>query len=442
MELCAKGDLRGRIEKLKDIGAALTEASLMKILIQVLIALDVLHLARFLHRDLKPENIFVDEKDDVKIGDVGCAKELDSTEAVAQTQVGTPPYESPEVVKGEEYNSSADMWSVGVLLYELIMLERPFGGMKTFQLNQAILAGKYKPIPKGRCPTEVIVIVEALLNMNAQLHPSARKLLQNPFIRAHAAVLKDASGKSLLTYLPAAAPPAEKRDLFVYVGSVARVALLLRVTPDTTFQTIREMIAKEAFMSLTVLRLVKTFKGEIISDWATVGGINTEEIYAYEDFPLTSITIANKGDEFRIVVNGQMKIEEVFDAIHKERPNLYGEYLTYQRRAADGSYRIVRIDSHGGMLVQHNVKQGEVMEPGYYFGKKIYVRTLTNGLMPFPLLCVNDTVEALKKKIFERLGIESRIQKLIYNGRELDNSWKLSDYDIQNHSFIYMITKK
>lgn len=98
MELCPKGDLRTRIENLKNLGTILSETNLMKITIQLLLGLALLHKNRFIHRDMKPENVFVDKEDNVKIGDFGCAKELDLVGGKTKTFIGTPEYESPQVL--------------------------------------------------------------------------------------------------------------------------------------------------------------------------------------------------------------------------------------------------------------------------------------------------------------------------------------------------------
>lgn len=64
----------------------------------------------------------------VKIGDFGIAKVLSATLQKARTQVGTPYYLSPEIVQSQPYSFSTDVWSMGVMLYELCMQKPPFDG--------------------------------------------------------------------------------------------------------------------------------------------------------------------------------------------------------------------------------------------------------------------------------------------------------------------------
>ncbi len=76
-----------------------------------------------LHRDLKPSNIFLDEKQNAKLGDFGFAKALQSDaegiSVYAKTYLGSPYYMSPEQCNGQEYNEKSDIWSLGIILYEM-----------------------------------------------------------------------------------------------------------------------------------------------------------------------------------------------------------------------------------------------------------------------------------------------------------------------------------
>ena len=66
----------------------------------------------------------------IKIGDLGIAKQLNAREDLTRTMIGTPYYLSPEIVKGFSYNHKTDIWSLGVILYELCTLKRPFNTAK------------------------------------------------------------------------------------------------------------------------------------------------------------------------------------------------------------------------------------------------------------------------------------------------------------------------
>ena len=87
-----------------------------------------IHDRKVIHRDLKGQNIFLTKKGIVKIGDFGIAKVLMNTMQKAKTVVGTPYYLSPEVVQSNAYSYSTDIWSMGVILYEMVMQKPPFDG--------------------------------------------------------------------------------------------------------------------------------------------------------------------------------------------------------------------------------------------------------------------------------------------------------------------------
>lgn len=77
------------------------------------------HDRKILHRDIKSQNIFLTTKEEVKIGDFGISKVLEHTKDNLQTLVGTPCYLSPEIIENKGYNLKSDIYSLGVLLYEM-----------------------------------------------------------------------------------------------------------------------------------------------------------------------------------------------------------------------------------------------------------------------------------------------------------------------------------
>jgi serine/threonine-protein kinase len=97
----------------------------------VLNALAYIHANGVVHRDLKPENILVDENDNIKLIDFGIAGDTSSrrlTYANFTTALGTPDYISPEQVKGKRGDGRSDIYSMGVILYEMLTGKLPFHG--------------------------------------------------------------------------------------------------------------------------------------------------------------------------------------------------------------------------------------------------------------------------------------------------------------------------
>ena len=95
---------------------------------QICSALDHAHQNRVVHRDVKPANIMILDSGLVKVTDFGIAKVLSMGMTQAGQILGTPNYMSPEQVKGRQIDGRSDIFSLGVILYELVTGERPFGG--------------------------------------------------------------------------------------------------------------------------------------------------------------------------------------------------------------------------------------------------------------------------------------------------------------------------
>lgn len=105
------------------------------------------HDRKIMHRDLKAQNIFLTKNGIVKLGDFGIAKVLSNTAEKAVTIVGTPYYLSPEIIQNSPYNFKSDIWSLGVLLYEMIALKPPFNGSNIHMLAMQIVKGQFAPLP-------------------------------------------------------------------------------------------------------------------------------------------------------------------------------------------------------------------------------------------------------------------------------------------------------
>ena len=111
MAYCRSGDLKGRVKRAKSRNKLFKEQTIMDWFVQMCFGLNYMHKKHIMHRDLKPQNVFLTENNKiVKLGDFGVTRELNSTQALAKTQVGTPYYMSPELARNEQYSFQSDVW--------------------------------------------------------------------------------------------------------------------------------------------------------------------------------------------------------------------------------------------------------------------------------------------------------------------------------------------
>ncbi|XP_029847730.2 inhibitor of nuclear factor kappa-B kinase subunit alpha [Ixodes scapularis] len=127
MEYCTGGNLRQVLQKRENC-CGLPERDVRRVLSDVSSGLQYLHTHHVVHRDLKPENVVLQEKDGTvvyKIIDLGYAKEFDQS-SLCNSFVGTLQYLAPELFERKPYTRAVDLWSLGIIAYEVIVGQRPF----------------------------------------------------------------------------------------------------------------------------------------------------------------------------------------------------------------------------------------------------------------------------------------------------------------------------
>jgi NIMA (never in mitosis gene a)-related kinase len=148
MDFADAGDLAQAIDRQKKAGEPFAESAVLRWTAMVVLALRHAHERKVLHRDLKPQNIFLTSDGEVRLGDFGISRVLTSTLAVANTCVGTPLYLAPELINGEPYGGSCDIWSLGVVLHEMCALKPPFIANVAPALYLKIVNDDPVPIPE------------------------------------------------------------------------------------------------------------------------------------------------------------------------------------------------------------------------------------------------------------------------------------------------------
>ena len=135
LELAEKGNLFSYLRKLPK---PLSNDEIREIYKKICLGVQAIHKAGIVHRDLKPENILLNKDLEPKICDFGWSTEIGKTEERG-TFCGTYEYMAPEIYENEKYNGSVDVWSMGVLLYEMFHGYSPFGNKCVFKIYKNIV---------------------------------------------------------------------------------------------------------------------------------------------------------------------------------------------------------------------------------------------------------------------------------------------------------------
>ncbi|GLJ43271.1 hypothetical protein SUGI_0898430 [Cryptomeria japonica] len=139
MEYVSGGELTDRISYLGKI----TEEESRKYFHQLMDAIEYCHARNVYHRDLKPENLLLDGKGTLKVSDFGLSV-LHQKDAILSTTCGSPNYVAPEIIVHENYDgAAADIWSCGVILFEMLAGFSPFDDANIINLYQKICHAEY-----------------------------------------------------------------------------------------------------------------------------------------------------------------------------------------------------------------------------------------------------------------------------------------------------------
>jgi NIMA (never in mitosis gene a)-related kinase len=177
-----KGDLRMKIKRYKRAGKKFGEEDIWKYFVQMATGLAYLHKHNVIHRDLKPGNIFCYSSSHLQLGDLGCS--LLIKDKLPRNQVGTPYYMAPEVWKQVRYNEKSDVWSIGVILFEMCAMRTPFTAEDIKSLATKV---KYNPVPDipGNYSSVMRNLVRSMLNKDPQMRPSMKQILMMPEVARH-----------------------------------------------------------------------------------------------------------------------------------------------------------------------------------------------------------------------------------------------------------------
>ena len=202
MEYADGGDLYKQIKVRQQGNKYFKEHEVLFILVQLCLALQHIHAKKMMHRDLKTANVLLTSSGIVKIGDFGFSRQYEDSlsKDVGTTFCGTPYYLSPELWKREPYSKKSEMWALGVVLYEIMSLKRPFKANSMKELMNNIVTATYDAPPEIYS-ADLRNIVTSLLSLDPAKRPSLKELFANPYIKQNGlgALRKSVEGHSRIS---------------------------------------------------------------------------------------------------------------------------------------------------------------------------------------------------------------------------------------------------
>lgn len=210
MELVDGGDLEGEIRA----GKRFSFEEAVEVTAAAAEALDHAHALGIVHRDVKPANVLRDRQGRLKITDFGIARLAESGLTQAGQVLGSPAYMSPEQIAGAPVDARSDVFSLGVVLYQLLTGERPFGGESLTSLSYQIV--HREPVPARSVNPALPAACEAVVR---------RALAKSPEDRYPSAGALAADLRALLAGAPLAPDPLSGATPRPSTGTVVGTAL-------------------------------------------------------------------------------------------------------------------------------------------------------------------------------------------------------------------------
>lgn len=166
--------------------------------VQIIDALSYLHAIKIIHRDIKPSNILLNKKlinckeiIEFKICDFSLATMIEQDDIFIKSSslIGTPYYMAPEIINKTSYDSTIDIWSLGVCIYELFRLKKPFCGQSSTELSGEIVMKDIKNVPYCFDMSLNNMILMCLRKKN---RPSSIKICKMPDVYSRLKIFKKA----------------------------------------------------------------------------------------------------------------------------------------------------------------------------------------------------------------------------------------------------------
>ena len=187
IEICLNQTLNELLKRRKK----LTELEVQCYAVQIIKALKYLHTHRVIHRDLKLGNLFISDKMEIKVGDFGLATKLEFDGERKRTVCGTPNYIAPEILEGKAGHSyEVDVWSLGVIMYTLIIGKPPFETNNVKETYKRIKSGNYS-FPEHAIISEPAKdLIQSILVLDPYKRPKLDEILSHDFFNMGVSIPK------------------------------------------------------------------------------------------------------------------------------------------------------------------------------------------------------------------------------------------------------------
>jgi serine/threonine protein kinase len=183
LEYCSNGSLHHFLKHEADHGVRITMSLIYRFALDTARGVYYLHKkANVWQRDLKARNLLVDESLNVKVADFGLSRVMaEAGEDAKLTACGTPAWTAPEIVKMERYTEKVDVYSMGIVLWELITRQEPYGGQKGVQIAYAAAEQGLRPKIPAYCPQDYADLMQECWAANPDERPPFEEILKRLF---------------------------------------------------------------------------------------------------------------------------------------------------------------------------------------------------------------------------------------------------------------------